>query len=267
MSTTAIRQAERDALAYLGLLAHAHERFDVPVAFPNESAPSHVFGLNIHAMIVDNTDGEVLALDRNAIHRDGSPLSHGEQRALHAAIGRISQKRPRQPAQSIEGYYRSSMFLARGTTPEDFLNLGATLYSTLEPCPFCAAALLVSRMKRVCFVLADKKYGGAWQKVKTDYYAGDDTTYLQLSMGGTTSAFATAVADLHAKLVGKTDPLRTAGTRDTHLLDFCRPELHVAFDLLMAAKPGDLASVTAGDTRNANTLAQLQRMLSMPVAS
>ncbi|HEY0018249.1 MAG TPA: nucleoside deaminase [Longimicrobium sp.] len=258
-------QAERDALATLGLLARAYELFDVPVEYPGESAPSHILGLNIHALIVDNADGEVLALERNTIHMDGSPLQHGEQRALRTAIARVGTKRPKQPTQAIEGYYRSSMFLAKGTTLDDFYNLGVTLYTSLEPCPYCASALLVARMKRVAYLIPDNKYGGAWTTLKAAYYAGDDTTYLQLALTGSASAFADKVEQLRAQLIAKADQLRTGGTRDTHILDFCRDELKIAFDLIRQTKPSDLTSTASGDLRNSNTLADLQRLLGMPV--
>jgi tRNA(Arg) A34 adenosine deaminase TadA len=59
--------------------------------------------LNIHAAVLDNVDGEVLALDRNTIHSDASPLQHGEQRTIRTAIAKVTMKRPRQPSQAIEG--------------------------------------------------------------------------------------------------------------------------------------------------------------------
>lgn len=258
-------QSERDALAALGVLARAYELFDVPVEYPGESAPSHILGLNIHALILDNADGEVLALERNTIHMDGSPLQHGEQRALRTAIARVSTKRPKQPTQAIEGYYRSAMFLAKGTTVDDFYNLGATIYTSLEPCPYCASALLVARMKRVAYLIPDKKYGGAWTTLKTAYYAGDDTTYAQLGFAGSASAFAEDVDQLRAQLIAKAEQLRVGGTRDTHILDLCRDELKSAFDLIRKTRPCDLISTANGDLRNSNTLAGLQRLLGMPV--
>ena len=265
MAYTATWQAERDSLATLGLLARAYELFDVPVAFPGEGAPSHVLGLNIHALIIDNMDGEILALERNTIHADGSPLQHGEQRALRTAIGKVSLKRPRQPAQSIEGYYRSSLFLGKGTSEEDFFNLGASLYTSLEPCPYCASALLVTRMKRVGYLIPDKRYGGAWKLLKASYYSGDDTSYVQLSYGGSESLFANRVEKLRGTLLAKIDQLRKDDVRDTHFLDYCRDELKEAFDLLAATIPQDLLSSTTADVRNAGTLAGLQRLLGMPV--
>jgi len=38
---------------------------------------------------------------------------------------------------------------------------GATLYVTKEPCPMCAGAIVLSRIKRVVFGVADPKSGGA----------------------------------------------------------------------------------------------------------
>ena len=38
---------------------------------------------------------------------------------------------------------------------------GTTLYVTKEPCPMCAGAIVLSRVKRVVFGVADPKSGGA----------------------------------------------------------------------------------------------------------
>ncbi len=256
-------QAERDALACLGLLAHAYARFDVPVGYPGESAPSHVGGLNIHGAVVDHVDGEVLALERNTIHGDGSPLQHGEQRALRTAITRVQLKRPRGLAQSVEAYYRSAMFMAKGSTPEDFLNGGATLYATLEPCPMCASSALVCRVKRVVYLIPDQKYGGAWEVLKQKFYAADESQYGRLSLVTGGSPFAEAVGELYGRLLERTDALRTNGARDTHLLDECRDHLAEAFELLARTRPEDLDS---GDPRNRTTLTGFRRALNLPSA-
>ena len=263
---TDVVRVERDAIAYLGLMANVAARFDLPVEFPNESAPTHVAGLNIHGLVIDNADGEILALERNTIHADGSPLQHGEQRALRSAIARVAIKRPRAGNQAIEGYYRSRMFMGPGTGAADWVNVGATLYTTLESCPMCATTLLVSRMKRTVFLLADAKYGGTWQLVKDRCYPKDEAHYAQWSVTAGLSPFTDQVAGLYATVIAKTDALRAKGIRDTHLLDFCRDEALTAFDLLRRIAPADLTSVANGDARNATSVGGLQSRLGMAVA-
>ena len=90
----ALFRAERDALAFLGLLSSLHLRFDPPISPPtgNQSQPTHLRGLNVHALVIDNVDGEVLALEQNQIHAHESPVEHGEQRVLRAAIARVGKK-------------------------------------------------------------------------------------------------------------------------------------------------------------------------------
>ena len=92
----ALFRAERDALAFLGLLSSLYLRFDPPISPADAAAaqPTHFQGLNIHALIIDNADGEVLALEHNQIHAHQSPVEHAEQRALRMAIARIAAKRP-----------------------------------------------------------------------------------------------------------------------------------------------------------------------------
>jgi tRNA(adenine34) deaminase len=36
---------------------------------------------------------------------------------------------------------------------------GATVYVTKEPCPMCSGAMLMSRVKRVCYAVPDPKMG------------------------------------------------------------------------------------------------------------
>jgi hypothetical protein len=109
----ALFRAERDALAFLGLLSSLYLRFDPPISRGDggTAQPTHFQGLNIHALIVENADGEVLALEHNQIHAHQSPVEHAEQRALRMAIARIGAKRPRAPATTVEDYYRSQNVL------------------------------------------------------------------------------------------------------------------------------------------------------------
>ena len=82
----ALFRAERDALAFLGLLSSLYLRFDPSISCGDDDTaqPTHFQGLNIHALIVDNADGEVLALEHNQIHAHQSPVEHAEQRAFRA---------------------------------------------------------------------------------------------------------------------------------------------------------------------------------------
>jgi hypothetical protein len=81
-------RAERDALGFLGLLSSLYLRFDPPISSPigNQSQPTYFHGLNVHALVIDKADGEVLALEQNQIHAHQSPVEHGEQGALRAPL-------------------------------------------------------------------------------------------------------------------------------------------------------------------------------------
>src|SRR5258708_1117317 len=133
----ALFRAERDALAFLGLLSSLYLRFDPPISCGNgdTAQPTHFQGLNIHALIIDNADGEVLALEHNQIHAYQSPVEHAEQRALRMAIARIGAKRPRAPVTTVEDYYRAQMFYDHGAEDVDFLQRAATINTPFDPCP------------------------------------------------------------------------------------------------------------------------------------
>src|SRR5437899_11497912 len=77
----ALFRAERDALAFLGLLSSLYLRFDPPISYGDgdTAQPTHFQGLNVHAVVIDNADGEVLALEHNQIHAHQSPVEHAEQ--------------------------------------------------------------------------------------------------------------------------------------------------------------------------------------------
>jgi tRNA(Arg) A34 adenosine deaminase TadA len=245
-------RAERDSIAFLCLLSRVSLQYDPPIPVDDENeAPTHFAGLNIQACVVDNQDGELLGIGQNAIHSQSSPLEHGEQRALRAAIARVNTKRPRRRDETMEQYYRSSMFMAPGNDLNAFLRSGATCYTTLEPCPMCASTLLVARMKRVVFVLEDKKYGSAWKYLKKHFYEKDESAYEHLDLQRGISRFVDDVHGIRRKLIGKTDKLRKAGTRDTHLLDHCRKHAQRAAKLLLETKESDL--VTEGDDRARNS--------------
>lgn len=84
----------------------------------------------IGAVLVDEA-GEIVARGHNLRERDHDATAHAEMIAIRAACERL-------------GRWRLS---------------GLTLYVTIEPCPMCAGAIVMSRVDRVV-------YGG------TDYKAG-----------------------------------------------------------------------------------------------
>src|SRR5438046_1900928 len=127
-------KAERDAIASMGLLARAYFLFDAPIELGDGKPPTHFRGLNVHCFVIDHADGELLAAERNMIHAEENPLHHAEQRAVRAAIDRIRQKRPRPAEMTVESYYQTMMFMARGSTAGDYLRRGCTLYNAFDPC-------------------------------------------------------------------------------------------------------------------------------------
>lgn len=92
--------------------------------------------------VIVSAEGRLLAGAGNCCITANDPVGHAEIRALRAAAEKI-------------GNYRLP---------------GTTLYVTLEPCPMCAAALVMARVERVVFGAADPKTG-ALQSV---YRIGSD---------------------------------------------------------------------------------------------
>ena len=96
-----------------------------------EAAQAYALGeVPIGAVLVDEA-GEIVARGHNLRERDHDATAHAEMIAIRAACERL-------------GRWRLS---------------GLTLYVTIEPCPMCAGAIVMSRVDRVV-------YGG------TDYKAG-----------------------------------------------------------------------------------------------
>ena len=96
-----------------------------------EAAQAYALGeVPIGAVLVDEA-GEIVARGHNLRERDHDATAHAEMIAIRAACERLER-------------WRLS---------------GLTLYVTIEPCPMCAGAIVMSRMDRVV-------YGG------TDYKAG-----------------------------------------------------------------------------------------------
>ena len=279
---------EKDAIAFLGLLSYMYANWDAPISVapasaapptPTEDNVTHYRGLNICGLIVDNTDGEVLALDKNAIHEYNSPVEHGEQRALRAAIARMNVKRPRGPDTTVEEYYRSQLFYAEGDTPSAYVNTGSTLYTSLEPCPMCTATLCVCRMKRIVYLFRDDTFGGSfdWRGqpghggIQDRYYPSYEMKYEELDLAGETGGIDGHAQGFHQKLVAKIGAkkdspgsFRKQGMYDTLFFDYLHPELQALYEYFTHAAPSAL--ITSGDARakNLNMLAGLKKLINMP---
>jgi len=94
------------------------------IAFDNKEVP-------VGAVVV--LKNVIVGRGRNMVETLGDPTAHAEMIALTAATQTLGTKH---------------------------LN-GCTLYVTLEPCPMCAGALVLSRIDRLVFGALDEKAGAA----------------------------------------------------------------------------------------------------------
>lgn len=77
-------------------------------------------------------DGRLVAVDGNRVEEDRDPTAHAEMLVLRAAARRLGTPRL----------------------------VGCDLYVTLEPCPMCAHALALARVRRLYYGAEDPKGGG-----------------------------------------------------------------------------------------------------------
>lgn len=82
--------------------------------------------------VVVGPDGRLLSSAGNRTEADSDPTAHAEMLALRAACAALGQPR-------LEG---------------------CDLWVTLEPCPMCAAAISLARIRRLYFGAYDPKGGG-----------------------------------------------------------------------------------------------------------
>jgi tRNA(adenine34) deaminase len=86
----------------------------------------------VGAVLVDGATGSVVAASGNQVEALGDATAHAEMMVLREAA---AQRRGRHLAD-------------------------CDLYVTLEPCPMCAAAIALARVRRVYFAAYDPKGGG-----------------------------------------------------------------------------------------------------------
>jgi len=89
----------------------------------------------VGAVIV--SDGKIIARGHNQVERLKDPTAHAEMLALTSATNFLNTK---------------------------WLN-GASLYVTIEPCSMCAGALVLARIKDICFGAKDPKTGACGSAV------------------------------------------------------------------------------------------------------
>ncbi len=85
----------------------------------------------VGAVLLDGA-GAVIARAHNRVERDRDPSAHAEMLVLRAAAARLGAKRL----------------------------VDCTLYVSLEPCPMCAYAISLARLKRLVYAAEDPKGGG-----------------------------------------------------------------------------------------------------------
>jgi tRNA(Arg) A34 adenosine deaminase TadA len=251
-------RAERDCLAGLGLLASTHIRFDPELK--TRGAASHAYGFNVHCLVVDNADGEVLALERNRIHADNNPLQHAEQVGIRAAMARLHAKRPREVGTPVEQYYRNSLFMAPGTAPEDFINRGCTLYNTFDPCGMCAVTLLVCYMKRIAYLFDNPQFATVYDDMRK-YFRGRDSMKEPLALleDGDDTPLRKG-SRLIRVMREKVKHLEESGTPLMTTVDRCRDELQQAAVLLIETEIDHLSTSGEERERNVRTLHGIKRL-------
>lgn len=86
----------------------------------------------VGAIIYDNDNHKIIAKSYNQVEQKQNPLAHAEMLALREAT-QIKQNK--------------------------FLN-NCDMYVSLEPCPMCASAISLAKIRRLYFSSYDKKSGG-----------------------------------------------------------------------------------------------------------
>ncbi len=250
---------ERDTIVGLGLLASTYFKFDPAIQFPSGGS-THITGYNVHCIILDNADGEVLALERNRIFADCNPLQHAEQLAIRAAIAKLQIKRTRPAGMTVSTFYKTQMFMEKGTEPEDYINKGCTLYNTFDPCGMCAVTSLVSYMKRIAFLFDDKTFESVYKDMGL-LFKGRDSIKEPLLLVEEGDGPLQKGARLIKELRDKVKKLEDSKVTDlVQTLDHCRDELALAANLIATLDGSHLATKEADFNRNLLTLNGIRRL-------
>lgn len=246
-------KSEKDAICFLGLLANMYKHFDKQVPAPDKE-PTHTKGLNIHALVVDNPTGIILGIKQNEIHAGNNPLLHAEQLTLKEAIKKKNKITKRNPnTTSVESYYRNLLF--NDLNSYDALKTGATIYTTLEPCPFCTSALLVSRMKRIVYITPDIVFGNSFYSLWTTFYKKYDIHYEPM-MIVPSGPFLEKAAKLLKQL--QKEVSKTPGVPGTLYFDNLREYLKNVSAFFLKVNRKDLRTEGVENQINSKTLENLK---------
>jgi len=156
------------------------------------------------------------------------------------------------------------MFYDDGAEDVDFLQRGATIYTSLEPCPMCATTILVCRVKRTVFLLQDTTYGGVWVSAKNQYYQKYHLAYGQLNLSDASSPFILRARNLHQAMSNRVEGVRKGKVIDTLIFDHLVEDLETGFKLFCQLTPDDLTTRGDHNTTNRRTFDDLRRMCNVP---
>jgi tRNA(adenine34) deaminase len=109
-----------------------HREAPMSQALGEARAAADLGEVPVGAVLVDGGSGEILGRAHNRVESRRDPTAHAELLVIGATAQRLGLKR-------LEG---------------------ADLYVTLEPCPMCAAAVSLARLRRLYFGAYDPKSGG-----------------------------------------------------------------------------------------------------------
>ena len=116
-------------------------------------------------------EGIILGRGRNEREKNCDPAAHAEIQALRAAA------------------------LETGSWNLE----GATLYSTVEPCPMCAGALINSRIKRLVYGADEPKFGSAGSQINLLQFPGFNHS-VRITSGILAEESAALLKEFFAKL-------------------------------------------------------------------
>lgn len=121
------------------------EHYFMEQAFAQFGNTSPDEGLPIGAVVV--WKGEIVGQGCNLAKMAGDPFRHAEIQAIQNAVAEF-QSRAREMESDLTVKKIVKKFLKQ-----------CSLYTTLEPCPMCAGAILMFRIQRVVIAAPDPKWG------------------------------------------------------------------------------------------------------------